>query len=125
MFRYIGSKKTLLVALVALVVGFVSAKWLPQGTPLVTIPWGVLALLTTLIARSREEALTLGALLGFVTSYSYLWFDNTSPLTVSKVAVLVFLLLLPSLFGLLCGMFCSWLSWTIRMKLSRGTVRNS
>lgn len=63
------------------------------------------------MSRSRSEALTLGGLLGFVASYSYLWFDNTDTHTLGKTIFLIVLILLPALFGLIAGMFCSWLGW--------------
>jgi len=105
-----------LVIIVALVVAFISAKLPAQGTPLVTLPWGVLAFLTAFIARSKKEALALGGCFGFVASYSYLWFDDTSSLTVSSVAVLIPLIIIPALFGLLCGLLASWLGWIVRMR---------
>lgn len=107
------TRKFLLVVIVALVAGFVSAKFMAQGNPLVTLPWGVLAFLSAFLAGSRKEAWTLGGCLGFVASYSYLWFDS-SDLTTSKVIGLVFLIILPALFGLLCGLLAAWLGWVVR-----------
>lgn len=107
----------MLVIAVALVAAFISAKWLPQGNPLVTLPWGVLALLTAFITTSRAEAITLGGCLGFVASYSYLWFDNTATHTLGKTIFLMILIILPALFGLLAGMLCSWLGWLTRAHL--------
>lgn len=43
----------LVVVAVALVAGFVSAKYMAQGTPLVTIPWGVIAFAIGLLARTK------------------------------------------------------------------------
>lgn len=119
MLMYLKTTRTLLTAVLAIVAGFVSAKWLAQGNPLVVLPWGVLALLAAFIARSKREALTLGGCLGFIASYSYLWFDNTDHLTPSKVAILTLLILLPALFGLLCGLLCSWLGWWVRKRAFR------
>ena len=86
-----------------------------QGTPLVTIPWGVLALGIGLLARSKKEALLLGGLFGFTASYAYLWFDNTS----GKSLLLVAIIFLPAAFGLLCGLAVSWVGWTIRSHAKR------
>lgn len=109
--------KPLVTIIVALVVAFVSAKLLAQGTVLVALPWGVLAFLSAFLARTKKEALTLGSCFGFVTSYAYLWFDNTSHLTISKVAVLIVLIILPALFGLLCGLVAAWLGWVVRTRV--------
>lgn len=110
------SRKFFLVIILALIVAFVSARYMAQGTPLVTIPWGILAVVLGLIVSSRKEALTLGACLGFVASYSYLWFDS-SDLTLAKAAFLVVLIVLPSLFGLLGGLLAAWVGWAVRTLL--------
>lgn len=107
--------KTAIVALTALIVAYISAKCMPQGTPLVTIPWGVIALVIGLYAQNKKQALLLGGLLGFVASYSYLWFDNTS----GKSFLLAAVILLPATFGLLCGLGASWASWSIRWRTKR------
>ena len=119
MLTHLKTTRALLTVTIAIAAGFVSAKWLAQGNPLVVLPWGALALLTAFIARSKHEALTLGGCLGFIASYSYLWFDNTDHITPSKVAILIFLILLPALFGLLCGLLCSWLGWWVRKRAFR------
>lgn len=117
-FVALNSPKTVLVIIVALVAAFISAKLLAQGTPLVTLPWGLLAFLTAFIARNKKEALALGGCFGFVASYSYLWFDDTSRLTLSSVAVLIPLIIIPALIGLLCGLVASWLGWVVRQRLA-------
>jgi hypothetical protein len=119
MLAYVTTKKSLLAIAVAIITAFISAKFLIQGTPLVSVPWGILAFLVALIAQTKREALTLGGIFGFVVSYSYLWFDNGSKLTPTKIAVLIPLIILPALFGLLCGLLCSWLGWFARTHLSR------
>lgn len=96
-----------------------SAKWLPQGNPLVTLPWGVLAFLIAFTAMSKGEAITLGGCIGFVASYSYLWLDNTDAHTLGKTMFLIVLIILPALFGLLAGMVCSWLGWLVRKPLRK------
>ena len=118
------STRTLIIIVVALVVAFISAKLLPQGTPLVSLPWGVLAFLTAFIAGDRKQALALGSCLGFVASYSYLWFDNASALTLPKVALLIFLIVIPSLFGLLCGLLAAWVGWIVRKRFDP-TIKSS
>jgi hypothetical protein len=107
---------TLVLIGLALGVAFISAKLLPQGTPLVALPWGVLAFLTAFPALDRKHALALGSCVGFVASYAYLWFDNASTLTVPKVVILIFLIVIPSLFGLLCGLLAAWVGWIVRKR---------
>jgi hypothetical protein len=111
MLKYLKTYRALAVIVIAIIAAFISAKWLAQGNPLVTLPWGVLAFLVAFLSKSRREALTLGSLLGFVASYSYLWFDNTDTHTLGKTMLLVALIVVPALFGLLAGMLCSWLGW--------------
>ena len=69
MVKNLSSQKTWPVILVALVAGFVSAKYMVQGSPVVSIPWGILAFCTAFFARSKREALALGGLMGFAASY--------------------------------------------------------
>jgi hypothetical protein len=116
------STRTLVIIGVALVVAFISAKLLPQGTLLVALPWGVLAFLTASVAGDRQQALALGSCLGFVVSYAYLWFDNTSTLTLPKVVILIFLIVIPSLFGLLCGLLAAWVGWIVRQRFDATTT---
>ena len=117
MMRARKTRKTAITLLVALVAGFISAKFMAQGNPLVTIPWGVLAFLCGFVGNTRKESLVLGGMLGFVASYSYLWFDNTDHLTLAKIVVLAGLIVLPALFGMLCGLIASWLGWIIRSRV--------
>ncbi len=114
MLRHLKTKKFLLVLAVSIVAGFISAKFLAQGNPLVALPWGVLAFVAAFFAKSKREALALGGSVGFVASYAYLWFDNTAKLTLAKIITLTFLIVLPALFGFLCGLLCSWLGWATR-----------
>ncbi|HEV2235145.1 MAG TPA: hypothetical protein VGR57_00660 [Ktedonobacterales bacterium] len=102
------------VLVVALVMAWISAKLLFNGSVWNIVPWGILAFATAFFATSRREARALGALFGFVVSYAFLWFDNTSTLTPSKVLVLVPLIVLPALFGALCGFLAAWLGWLAR-----------
>jgi hypothetical protein len=105
------------IVVVALVMAWISAKLLFNGSAWNVVPWGILAAATAYFAASRREAWGLGALFGFVVSYAFLWFDNTSTLTASKVLVLVPLIVLPALFGALCGFLAAWLGWLARRAL--------
>ena len=120
--EHVKAKKTLLITLVTLVailLGFVSARWMAQGNPFITLPWGVFAFLSAYVASTKREALLFGAIIGFVASYSYLWFDNTDSLTASKVITLIVVIALPALFGLLCGLGCSWVGWLLKARISK------
>jgi hypothetical protein len=100
--------RLLIAAALAVVVGFVSAKYLAQGTALVSVPWGVIALLLGAFSPTRRQALLVGAVFGFLVSYAYLWFDDTSALTPAKAAQLALLIMAPAAFGLLCGAAAAW-----------------
>jgi len=118
MLQIIKTKKALVVSIAAVAAAFISAKLLVQGSALVAIPWGILALLCAFTASSKQQALALGGLFGFLVSYSYLWFDDTSRLTAGRAAMLILLITLPALFGLGCGLALSWLGWMLRKKIS-------
>ena len=98
----------------AIVMAFLSAKALFNGTAWNVLPWGILAFATAYLASNRREAWTFGGLFGFVVSYAFLWFDNTGTKTLSSVAILIPLIFAPALFGALCGFLAAWLGWIIR-----------
>jgi hypothetical protein len=115
--KYIFSKRSLLVVLISLAMGFISGKFLFHGSALNILPWGIIAILTAFIATNKREALTLGAIFGFVMSYSFLWFNNSNIKSLGQVLVLIVLIILPALFGLFCGLAMAWFGWIVRSKL--------
>lgn len=123
MLQMLKSRNALIIFAVAIIVAFISAKPFASLNALVVILWGILALLIAFVAKSKKETLTLGALFGFVVSYAYLWFNDTSSYTFAKIVFLIMLIILPSAFGLLCGLLMSWIGWIIKSKTSHKTVR--
>lgn len=84
------------------------------------VPWGILVLLVTAwLGTGKGDALRLGAVLGFLVSYAYLWFDNRNIHSVSQVLTLIPLIVLPALFGLLCGTALGYLGWRLRRLFMR------
>jgi hypothetical protein len=53
---------------------------------------------------------------GFTVSYAFLWFDNTGTKTVSTVLILIPLIIVPALFGALCGFLAAWLGWIVHRR---------
>lgn len=106
------------VVLVALIAAFISAKYLFNGSALNAVPWGILAFASAYVASNKRQAVTIGGVFGFIVSYSFLWFDNKS-LTLSKVVILIPLIVLPALFGLLCGSLAAWLGWKSRQTFKK------
>jgi hypothetical protein len=106
--------RAFLVIGMAIVMAFISAKLLFNGSVVNVVPWGILAIATSFLASSKREAWTLGGIFGFVVSYAFLWFDNTDTKTISTILILIPLILLPALFGALCGFLAAWLGWTLR-----------
>ncbi|KLU64537.1 hypothetical protein DEAC_c34830 [Desulfosporosinus acididurans] len=103
--------------LLALVTGFIFSRLsIAQGKALVNaVPWGVLVLLVTAwLGTSKNDSYRMGAVFGFFVSYAYLWFDNQNIHSVTQVLILIPLIILPSLFGLLCGTALGYLGWRIR-----------
>ena len=110
---------TILLALVtAFIFGRLNyGKLLPNA-----VPWGILVLLVTVwFGKGKRDALRLGAVFGFLVSYAYLWFDNRNIHSVTQVLILIPLIILPSLFGLLCGTALGYLGWRIRWLFARKT----
>jgi hypothetical protein len=104
----------LLIFGVALVMGFISAKYLFNRSALNVIPWGIVAITTASLASNRREAMTFGGQFGCVVSFVFLYFNNTNPKTLPNVIVLAPLAGAAALFGLLCGMLAAWAGWHIR-----------
>lgn len=107
------------VVAVAIIMALLSAKVLFNGSAWNVVPWGILAFATAFLARSRREAWVFGALFGFVVSYAFLWFDNTGTKTLITVLILIPLIILPALFGALCGALAAWLGWIARQAGAR------
>ena len=114
--RYI---RAVVVLAVAIIMAWLSAKVLFNGSAWNTVPWGILAFCSAFLATSRREAWTFGALFGFVVSYAFLWFDNTGTKTLTSVLILIALIILPALFGALCGVLAAWLGWIVRRAIVR------
>ncbi|GMA60320.1 hypothetical protein NZD89_12010 [Alicyclobacillus fastidiosus] len=86
------------------------------------VPWGILALiLTTWLGTSKKDALRLGATFGFLLSYAYLWFDNHNIHSLTQILILIPLIILPSLFVLLCGAALGYLGWQLRKLFMKKT----
>lgn len=104
---------------VAIIMAFLSAKALFNGSVWNVVPWGILAFATAFLALSRRQAWAFGGLFGFVVSYAFLWFDNSGTKTLSTVLILIPLVVLPALFGALCGFLAAWLGWIVRQAVVR------
>ena len=113
------SLRVWLVIGAAIVMAFLSAKVLFNGSAWNVLPWGILAFATAYLASSRREAWMLGGWFGFVVSFAFLWFDNTGTKTLAKVAALIALIFAPALFGALCGFLSAWLGWIVRQAMKR------
>ncbi|AFM41477.1 hypothetical protein Desaci_2535 [Desulfosporosinus acidiphilus SJ4] len=103
--------------LLALITAFIFSRFsIAQGKALLNaVPWGIIVLLVTAwLGIGKSDALRLGAVFGFLVSYSYLWFDNQNIHSLTQVLILIPLIVLPSLFGLLCGTGLGYMGWQIR-----------
>lgn len=103
--------------LLALITAFIFSQLsIAQGKTLLNaVPWGILVILVTAwLGTGKSDALRLGAVFGFFVSYAYLWFDNQNIHSLTQVLILIPLIVLPSLFGLLCGTALGYLGWQIR-----------
>jgi hypothetical protein len=106
--------------LLALVTAFVFGQLNYGNLFLNAVPWGIIVLiLTTWFGKSQKDALRLGAVFGFLLSYAYLWFDNHNIHSLTQILILIPLIILPSLFGLLCGAALGYLGWRLRKLFRR------
>jgi len=100
--------RVVVAVVLAAVLGVGSALWLPQGTALVTIPWGIAAILLGATCRSARAALVVGAVFGFVAAYAYLWFDDRALPSGARLVQLALVILIPAAFGMCCGALAAW-----------------
>jgi len=110
--------------LLALVIAFIFSRLsIAQGRALLNaVPWGIIVVLVTaLLGMSKKDGLRLGAVFGFLVSYAYLWFDNRNIHSFTQILILIPLIILPSLFGLLCGTALGYLGWRLRRLFIRKT----
>ncbi len=119
MLRFLRTRQALIDIIVALIIAYISAKFLFHGAVANIIPWGILAFASAFLASNQKEAWKLGGLFGFVVSYSFLWFDNTGIKHVNQIIILIPLVILPSLFGAFCGSSAAWLGWLLRQMLRK------
>jgi hypothetical protein len=115
--------RVVVAAVIGVVLGFVSARYLPQGNPLVTLPWGAVALILGALASRRRQALLAGAVLGFTASYAYLWADDTQPLSLTTGLRLALIIFVPATFGLICGAAAGWLGLLAAKAIWRKSAR--
>ena len=118
--RSASSRRALLVFGAAIVMAFLSAKVLFDASIVNALPWGLLAFATGFMAANGRESLRLGTIFGFVVSYAFLWFNNSGTKTLEKVLTLIPLVVLPALFGALCGLIAAWLGWKVKQLVSKG-----
>ncbi|MGC7873358.1 hypothetical protein ACPUYX_17765 [Desulfosporosinus sp. SYSU MS00001] len=103
--------------LLALATAFIFSRLgIAQGKALLNaVPWGILVLLVTAwLGTGNRDSLRLGAVFGFLVSYAYLWFDNNNIHSFTQVLILIPLIILPSMFGLLCGIVLGYFGWEIK-----------
>jgi hypothetical protein len=65
-------KKSLVAALVGIVLGITGSRYLFVGSALSLIPWGIAGLLFGLWCPNYREAIAIGALYGFVLAFSFM-----------------------------------------------------
>lgn len=113
--------------LLALVTAFIFSRLsFVEGKALLNaVPWGIITLIVTIwLGISKVDALRIGAVFGFIVSYAYLWFDNRNIHSITQILTLIPLIILPSLFGLLCGTALGYLGWQLRRLFIKKTSKH-
>lgn len=107
-------QKYLLPALVALVMSYISSRYLFVGSALNLIPWGILALCFGLIARNTREARGYGAVYGFCQSFMFLWIDKSGKLSLPQFCMLFVIISALSALAAGCAMAGAWLAFSLK-----------
>lgn len=113
------NKKYYVAVIVALVMAFVSAKFLFGGSVRNVIPWGLLTLIWGFAATNKSESWKLGAAYGFSLSFFFLWFDKSGHTSLKQFLELVIITALASLFGAFCGALLSRFAYTINRSIKK------
>jgi hypothetical protein len=79
----------LLPVLVALIMSYISSRYLFVGSGLSLIPWGLLALSFGLIAQTKQDAVRSGAIYGFSQAFIFLWIDKAGSITFMQFVILI------------------------------------
>ena len=65
-------KKSLVAALIGIVLGIIGSRYLFVGSALSLIPWGIAGLLFGLWCPTYRETIAIGALYGFLLAFSFM-----------------------------------------------------
>jgi hypothetical protein len=108
-------QKILLIVLVAISMGFVSGKLLLfNGSATNVLPWAALAFMSSFLAATKRQAITLPAVFSFIVSFSFLLFNNNGTTTLAQALKLLLAAAIASLMGLFGGMILGWVGWNVR-----------
>jgi hypothetical protein len=111
----LASKKYWSVIFAALVMAYISSRYLFVGSGLSVIPWGLLGiLLGTIVAQDKREAYMIGAIYGFTLSFSFLWIDKAGHTSLTQFLFLLVIITLLGVFGAGCGALCSHIGYALR-----------
>lgn len=115
----------LLAILIAVAIAFIFGLINSASIWANAVPWGVVGLLVSAwLGVKKWVAIRLGATFGFTVSYAYLWFDNRGIRSFTQVLILIPFDMLPSLFGLICGVGLGFLGWQLRrLFIGKGRIQ--
>ena len=106
-------KKVLIISLIAILLGVIGAKYIFVGSFMSLLPWGLIGLATGIYAKNSKEAITNGALYGFLLSFVFMLtgYAGTAPI-LSRFPFFAIL----GLFGAVCGVILGSVGYLIGRK---------
>ncbi len=102
---------------VALVMSIVSLRFLFVGSGLSLVPWGLLALSFGFMAKSKQDAVRLGAIYGFCQAFIFLWLDKAGDISLKQFLILLVIITVLGLAAAVCAAIAARLSFFAREKL--------
>ena len=111
--------RIVIVFLVGVFMGYIFPQFFFHGSVLNIIPWGLVALICGIASRTKKEGLLLGAIYGFMMSFSFMvkGYSGIAPL-VTRIPFFAIL----GIFGALCagllGFFGNLIGRLLKRKIS-------
>jgi hypothetical protein len=111
-------KSQLIAAVVALVIGFISAKSNLNQTWIALIPWAIIGILIIWMSPTRRQGMWNGAVYGAVLTDSFMLFNYKGG--TPHLTFYVFIVALAA-FGLIVGSVGGLIVWSIKQAAGRKT----
>ncbi len=99
---------------IAIILGYLSARVIFVSSWLSLIPWGIIGLTAGYSCRSKKQSLLTGILYGYFLTLSFLFSGYQASFAIPHITRFIIFSLLFSLIGALCGFILAYIGFFIR-----------